>query len=96
MGFTGTNAGGKMKSTSILWNSPNTGAANNSGFSGLPAGMYDFNGQFYSLNTVCYFWSSNESMVTNSIIRDLGYSHSSIVKNSLNKFNGFSVRCLKD
>src|SRR5579872_2269494 len=33
-------AGGKMKDTSALWNSPNAGATNSSGFSGLPAGLW--------------------------------------------------------
>ncbi|MFI4955127.1 MAG: FISUMP domain-containing protein, partial [Gammaproteobacteria bacterium] len=34
----GYNDGGALKSTSALWNSPNTGATNSSGFSALPAG----------------------------------------------------------
>jgi uncharacterized protein (TIGR02145 family) len=36
----GANAGGSLKSTSSLWNSPNTGATDSSGFSGLPGGTY--------------------------------------------------------
>ena len=31
-------AGGKMKAVSALWYSPNTGATNSSGFTGLPGG----------------------------------------------------------
>lgn len=36
----GANAGGLLKSTSSLWNSPNTGATDSSRFSGLPGGSY--------------------------------------------------------
>ena len=51
--------GGPLKSTSSLWNSPNTGATNSSGFSGLPGGGYAYEGTpsttFYSLGDAGQF-----------------------------------------
>jgi uncharacterized protein (TIGR02145 family) len=95
IGWTGTNAGGKMKSTSNLWNSPNTGATNSSGFSGLPGG-YSNLGTFYQINSNNNSWTSTEANSTNS--RFIGiYNTVSIVDRwSSNKSDSFSVRCLKD
>jgi len=41
----GNNEGGKLKSTGV-WNSPNTGAKNESGFTALPGGLRNDNGIF--------------------------------------------------
>jgi uncharacterized protein (TIGR02145 family) len=58
IGWTGTNAGGKMKTTGTiqagtgLWDSPKTGATNESGFSAVPAGRrYDY-GTFTNVGSV--------------------------------------------
>ena len=58
----GTDEGGKMKDIGAEhWNSPNTGATNESGFTGLPAGWrHPSNGVYYEMNTVAFFWSSSE------------------------------------
>ena len=56
-----TIAGGKMKETgTTLWNSPNTGATNSSGFTGLPGGFCNFNGNFYSIGFNGSWWSTTE------------------------------------
>lgn len=54
----GTNvAGGKMKQAgTTLWQSPNAGATNESGFTALPAGSYG-GSQFYNIGTASKFWS---------------------------------------
>ena len=44
-------AGGKMKAVSPLWLSPNGGATNSSGFSGLPGGYRNFNGSYYYIGS---------------------------------------------
>jgi len=44
----GRNVGGTMKSTTG-WNSPNTGATNESGFSGLPGGNRNSDGDFNNI-----------------------------------------------
>ena len=55
----GTNiAGGKMKEKgNSHWNLPNTGATNESGFTGLPGGGRDYSGNFYILQNTGIFWS---------------------------------------
>jgi uncharacterized protein (TIGR02145 family) len=91
-----TKAGGKLKSTSGLWNSPNTGASNSSMFSALPCGYRHTTGSFNNLGLSTYFWSNNENSVLNSIYRSLNSNFSTINRNNSFKNNGYSVRCLKD
>jgi len=93
-----TVAGGKMKETGTShWSSPNTGATNESGFTGLPGGyrMYN-NGGFYDLGTYGVWWTADEYNSTFSLeyflykeSSELGTSHSV-------KSYGYSVRCIKD
>ncbi|MBK8503743.1 MAG: fibrobacter succinogenes major paralogous domain-containing protein [Saprospiraceae bacterium] len=55
-------SGGPMKEAGTAhWNSPNTGATNSRGFTGLPGGLRIFNGTFSALGNVGYWWSSSES-----------------------------------
>ena len=73
-------AGGKMKETGLdHWNSPNTGATNESGFTGLPAGYRSStNGAYGNMGNYGYFWSSSESSSSNAWSRRL-YSNYSYV-----------------
>lgn len=91
--------GGKMKSV-IGWSSPNTGATNQSGFTGLPGGIRSSsNGFFIDNNTKGYWWSSTEQISignSNAFIRRLDYSNSNINSTNTNKQNGVSCRCIKD
>jgi uncharacterized protein (TIGR02145 family) len=97
IGFSGTDAGGKMKSTSGLWTSPNTGATNSSGFFAFPGGYrFSGDGTFYDLNLSNYLWSASDFSNSIAITRDLNYNFSGNRRDRLSKFFGFSVRCLKD
>lgn len=88
-------AGGKMKSTGTqYWQSPNTGATNESGFSGLPGGYRTDGGQFGS--GFGYWWSYTESSTVAAWNRILPYSNGSVGRANLDKAHGFSVRCLRD
>jgi uncharacterized protein (TIGR02145 family) len=92
----GTDVGGKMKSTIGLWTSPNTGATNSSGFSALPGGYRITDGRFYAIGYDTYFWSSSESSSAGAVYRNLYYSNSKIYRNNLYKSYGWSARCTQD
>lgn len=89
-------AGGKMKSLGTqYWLSPNSGATNESGFSGLPGGMRESNGNFATTGTYGYWWRSNSSngiAAAISLRNTAGFCSWS----DYNMKYGFSVRCLKD
>jgi uncharacterized protein (TIGR02145 family) len=89
-------AGGKMKST-LLWNSPNTGADNSSGFSALPGGFRDNLGGFNSNSNSAFFWSNTEGDSYGFWRRSLGIDNGSVFRDySYVKRFGASVRCLRD
>jgi len=94
-------AGGKMKSTRTepdphpRWNSPNTGATNSSGFSGLPGGYRYTDGSFDNLGEKRYFWSSTgQYSLAWFLYLDYGSDDANNYTNT--KGFGFSVRCLRD
>lgn len=94
--FLGGNAmaGGKMKSTT-LWNPPNTGATNFSGFTAIAGGQRDAAGAFSGQGTQAGFWTVSNSeggafrfsMTSDSEVLTMG----GVVQRS-----GQSVRCVKD
>jgi uncharacterized protein (TIGR02145 family) len=87
-------AGGQMKATT-LWNSPNTGATNKSGFTALPTG-YRFVGDFIGIGDSGGFWISTENNTTNAFNRNLYYNDDNIVIGNSSKTSGLSVRLLKE
>jgi uncharacterized protein (TIGR02145 family) len=95
-------AGGKMKTTGTigsatgLWNDPNAGATNSSGFSGSPGGNRTFFGDYYGRSYFGFWWSSSEGDSYDAWSRFLGYSDGNASRNYYGKQNGFSVRCLRD
>ncbi|MBU0765860.1 MAG: fibrobacter succinogenes major paralogous domain-containing protein [Bacteroidetes bacterium] len=93
-----TVAGGKMKETgTVHWNSPNTGADNSSGFTGLPGGSRDYwDGLFYGLGESSDHWSATESNSTRAWKRYMYYDYADVNSFFYEKTNGFSVRCIKD
>ena len=88
-------AGDKMKTTAV-WNSPNAGATNESGFSGLPGGYRDFGGAYYNIAFFGDWWSSTEFDSLNAWNRSLGYNYSLVFRNLNGKRFGMSVRCVRD
>jgi uncharacterized protein (TIGR02145 family) len=97
-------AGGKMKECtpgscpeSEYWNSPNTGATNESGFTGLPGGYRSYNFGYYNhMGNYGYFWSSTESDNNSAWSRLLFYNYSVIDRFNYDLRSGFSVRCIRD
>jgi uncharacterized protein (TIGR02145 family) len=90
-----TEAGGKMKSTSPLWN-PNTGANNTSGFSALPGGYRPYSGSFDNVRTLAFFWSATTSGVNNAMSRSLYNDNGYVSGSAAGKITGGSVRCLRN
>ena len=91
-------AGGKMKETGTEhWNSPNTGATNESGFTALPGGYRGSgNGNDYGMGGYGHFWSSTEGGSGLAWNRILSYYGSGVYRGGSGKQSGFSVRCLRD
>jgi len=91
-------AGGKLKETGTThWNSPNTGATNESGFTALPVGYRYFNGAFSDMGSYYgRWWSSTEYSTTGAWYRGLGYSYADVSRFNVSKEFGFSVRCVRD
>jgi len=91
-------SGGKMKETGeAYWNSPNTGATNESGFSALPGGYRQSdNGYFHCISNYALFLSSTELGISNAWCRKLSYNNSGVNRYSYSKGSGFSIRCIRD
>ena len=90
-------AGGKLKESGTNhWFSPNTGASNESGFSALPGGYRGYDGTFSFIRNYGFFWCATEYNPSSAWDRGLDYSDTNVDRNSTNKGNGISVRCIKD
>ena len=92
--------GGKMKEIgTIHWNSPNTGATNSSGFSGLPGGCRTF-GRSNSIRSAGWWWSSTEN--TNPSVSNLAFCRqlfdfsNEVSQGGFSWTDGYSVRLVKD
>jgi uncharacterized protein (TIGR02145 family) len=88
---------GKLKESGLAhWNSPNTGATNEVGFTGLPGGFRDNSGAFGFIKGRGLHWSSTQFDATTAYWLILYYNlNSSGTPHDL-KSEGFSVRCVKD
>lgn len=91
-------AGGKMKEEgTFTWQSPNSGATNQSGFTAKPGGYRDsHNGRFSIAGWMSYFWSSSEYNSFDAFYFYLHYDSIATSRGAGNKQFGYSVRCIKD
>jgi len=91
-------AGGKLKEAGIgLWDRPNTGATNESGFSAIPGGGRNWiDGHFYNKYYECIFWLNKDWGDDNAASISLMFNQYQFQRVSRSKKYGFSVRCLKD
>lgn len=90
--------GGKLKSMSNLWTSPNTGATNSTGFTAEPAGQFRFfPAQFHDEGTNAIFWTSAENSTNGATHFGLSNENSnlSIIQNQV-KVALRSCRCIKE
>jgi uncharacterized protein (TIGR02145 family) len=92
-----TVAGGKMKETGTThWLTPNTGATNSSGFTGLPTGVRNSVGNFEKVGEYVPYFSSTEYANNNMHIFYLYCGSEGITYADHLKVLGLPVRCLKD
>jgi uncharacterized protein (TIGR02145 family) len=91
-------AGGELKETGTThWESPNTGATNESKFTALPAGYREYStGDYYNLGKIAMFWSGSETGASTAWARYIKTEFSTI--NQINYPRGYalSIRCIKD
>jgi uncharacterized protein (TIGR02145 family) len=97
-GDLGGRIGGMMKEIGTEhWNSPNTGATNESGFTSLPGGFRSHNPGVYTyMGDTGYFWSTTEESSEYRWRRELKYNQSGVHRGSGDTHRGYSVRCVKD
>lgn len=87
-------AGTKMKSKSG-WEQNGNGT-NESGFSGLPGGLRNYNGPFNSIGRFGLWWSSMQENTYSAWFRYLYYDSGLVLSYYYDKEKGLSVRCLRD
>lgn len=62
----------------------------------LPGGYRNTDGSFNNVGDNGNWWSATENSATNGWNRNLNYTEARVNRNTNNKANGFSVRCVKD
>lgn len=89
-------AGGAMKSTTV-WNPPNKGATNSSGFSGLPGGFRSDTWAYWQqMGMGGFWWTSTKSSGEKAFNRMMGYYGIQILQKECFFTEGLTVRCIKD
>ena len=100
--YLGDNTGGKLKATGTiesrtgLWLDPNTGATNETGFTGFPGGLRDLAGKFGLIGSYGFWGSATESKDNSVWLRELFYGYDFVGRSTVGKELGSSVRCLRD
>ncbi len=90
-------AGGKLKETGIEhWNSPNTDATNETGFTALPGGYRSNGGQFYAVGNSGGWWTSSAKENMYVWLRRMSYNDGIVFRGAPNKNFGYSVCCIMD
>jgi uncharacterized protein (TIGR02145 family) len=98
----GIDQGGKLKSAGTvedgdgIWNSPNTGATNESGFSAFPGGYRMSNGTYYGNGCEGGWWSLSNIIKDVSFYRYLTCNTEKIGRLYEYNGSGYSIRCVKD
>ncbi len=82
--------------TTGLWQCPNLGATNSSGFKGRPGGTRNTIGQYTQRDVYGYFWSATEFNAIGSWYMILFRNDAQAPVFNTNKHFGMSVRCLRD
>ncbi len=95
-GWRGINEGGKLKEYgNVHWNFPNIGANNETGYTAIPSGYRQPDGEYFNLGGSVNYWITDESGVIANY-RSLYSDNSAIYRNATSKNSGFAVRCVKE
>lgn len=96
-------AGGKIKSTRTSpdahprWDSPNTGATDEYGFSALPGGYrMRFDGLYYKVGIYVGWWSSTVDGSATAWTRSIYFDNESVFRYNDAKKEAISVRCIQN
>jgi uncharacterized protein (TIGR02145 family) len=91
------NAGGILKeSGTVNWNTPNTGATNDYGFTARAGGKRSADGSFDFMKVEGNWWSSSEYSTLNASYIYILFNYANSFQAYYNKKSGMSVRCVKD
>jgi len=89
-------AGGKLKESGTNhWNSPNTGATNETGFNALPGGLRRSDGLFFSIGDYGSWWTSS-GLSINAWVYTMNNTGTNVFRGNDSIRHGFSVRCVRD
>jgi uncharacterized protein (TIGR02145 family) len=89
-------AGGSYKEPGTAhWLSPNTGAADDSGYGLLPGGMRSYMGPFYGVRESGNWWTSTKISIDPTYFSAY-YNSSGIFIQTVIETSGMSIRCKKD
>jgi len=94
----GTNQGSILSGTASLWqagNLKNNAQFGTSGFNAIPAGFRYISGVFGYLGTASFFWTSSITDGSNSVVRNLYFENTDVLRYSDFKTGGRSIRCVK-
>lgn len=92
-------AGGNLKETgTVHWQSPNTDATNEFGFTGLPGGARSMHywDNFIGLGSIGFWWSATAYNTYLVHAWRMFYDAGNAFTNETTKRTGLSVRCIKD
>ncbi len=99
-GIQSNTVGGQLKEVgNVHWDSPNTDATNELGFTALPSGHRFKNGNFFSIGQSCQWWSSSSYMAgpnVNAYTRGIGYTGGYIGRYANERHTGNPIRCVRD
>jgi len=88
---------GKLKEAgTVHWNSPNTGATNETGFTALPGGYRLSNGGYVNMGAWGHWWLPVQVDEDLAWYRYLSYDNTNITLTQFNKKIGLSIRCIED
>ena len=92
-GWRGTTQGDQLKASGLCQGRIPCATSH---FDAPLAGSRLVTGAFYHRSSTAYFWSSSQYSATSAWRRYLRVSLSTVYRGTVNKYYGFSVRCIKD